>query len=118
MNYRSPVKLRLKELMNENGVSVEELAKEIHATEGEIIDWMNRRKTPPTKKVALMTRYFHCSSDYLLGLDNNRNYYDEDEDNEYEDYQEKPRSFLPRLIKFVLIAGAAFIVFGVIMANL
>lgn len=104
MNHRRPLKIRLKELRKKNGYSIEELAEILNATQGQIVSWENSEMDPPVRKVIQMARHFQCSTDYILGLDSNPEYYDKDNDEyEYEEDEEDEDFFLIRWLKKIPI---------------
>lgn len=60
---------RLKELREENGLSLKQLAKEIGVTDIAISRWENGHRTPNIDALYSLAIYFKVSADYLLGLE-------------------------------------------------
>lgn len=63
---------RLKELINEKGLSLRDLAADMGVTFTALSDWQRGNKTPRADSIVILARYFGVSSDYLLGLTNVR----------------------------------------------
>lgn len=59
---------RLKELINEKGLSLRDLAADMGVTFTALSDWQRGNKTPRADSIVILARYFGVSSDYLLGL--------------------------------------------------
>lgn len=59
---------RLKELMEEKGVSPLELSKAVGVNRTSVIRWKNGNMYPTVDKLFLICEFFGESSDYLLGL--------------------------------------------------
>jgi len=63
---------RLKQLRNETGVTMEDLAEEIGTTKSTISRYENNKREPKKHFIEKTADYFGVSTDYLLGLTNNR----------------------------------------------
>lgn len=51
------------------GLSRTDLAKNLGVSYGTMKNWMHGTTDIPASKIVEMSRLFHCSTDYLLGLD-------------------------------------------------
>lgn len=60
---------RLKELRTENDLSQNELSKRIHVSVACINRWENNLRIPNIESIILLCNFFHCSADYLIGLE-------------------------------------------------
>ena len=60
---------RLKQLMQEAGVSQEKLGKEIGYSQRAVSKWINGQSEPTATAITLCANYFSVTSDYLLGLE-------------------------------------------------
>lgn len=61
---------RLRELRQEKGLSMKELAKELNTTDAAISYWENNINDPKITYLKVIAIYFNVSTDYLLGLEN------------------------------------------------
>ena len=61
--------LRLRELLNENGISKRECAANIGVSAMSVSDWTNGKVQPVAENIYALARYLGVSSDYLLGLE-------------------------------------------------
>ena len=59
---------RLKTLIDEKGITVRSLAKDLNVSVGVLSDWQNGNKTPRGDSIMKLTEYFGVTADYLLGL--------------------------------------------------
>lgn len=60
---------RLRELRQEKGLSMKQLAKEINTTDAAISNWENGVNEPKICYLKAIAIFFNVSSDYLLGLE-------------------------------------------------
>ena len=61
---------RLRELRQEKGLSMKQLAKELNTTDAAISNWENEINEPKISYLKAIAQYFNVSADYLLGLEN------------------------------------------------
>lgn len=61
--------VRLKELLNESGISKRECAANIGVSAMSVSDWTNGKVQPVAENVYALAKFFGVSSDYLLGLE-------------------------------------------------
>lgn len=61
---------RLRELRQEKGLSMKQLAKELNTTDAAVSNWENEIKEPKISYLKAIAQYFNVSADYLLGLEN------------------------------------------------
>ena len=61
--------MRLKELREEAGVSMLELARAIGVSDAAICKWENGRAEPKIGYIVELAEYFDCPIDYLIGMD-------------------------------------------------
>lgn len=59
---------RLRELRQEKGLSMKQLAKELNTTDAAISNWENEINEPKISYLKSIAVYFNVSTDYLLGL--------------------------------------------------
>lgn len=59
---------RLRTLIDESGITVRSLAKDLNVSVGVLSDWQNGNKTPRGDSIMKLTEYFGVTADYLLGL--------------------------------------------------
>lgn len=64
--------LRLKGLREDYELSQSELAKNLGVGTGSIGMWESTNRIPPSKKLIEIAKYFHCTTDYLLGFSNDK----------------------------------------------
>ncbi len=57
----------LKELRAENGISMQELAAAINVSNASICKWENGITEPKVDYILRLSKFFNCSTDYLLG---------------------------------------------------
>lgn len=88
MGRKRRLKLRLKELREENDYSVEELATILHCRAGQIIDWENCSIIPSVRRIIQIAKHFECSTDYLLGLTDEPDPYEPSEAYDDDEYEE------------------------------
>ncbi len=60
---------RLRELRQEKGLSMKQLAKELNTTDAAISNWENGINEPKISYLKSIAEYFDVTADYLLGLD-------------------------------------------------
>lgn len=89
MDTRRILNFRLKQLREERHLSIEELASALDASKGQIVSWEELETDPPVRKLIQMSKYFNCTTDYLLGLSDKRN------EEEYKKQAEKALSNSP-----------------------
>ena len=61
---------RLRELRQEKGLSMKQLAKELNTTDAAISNWENEINEPKISYLFSIAEFFNVSADYLLGLEN------------------------------------------------
>ena len=61
--------IRLKECLEEKGISQDKFAKEIGVSKSTVSDWINKKKQPTTDNIILVANYFAVTSDFLLGIE-------------------------------------------------
>lgn len=61
---------RLRELRQEKGLSMKQLAKELNTTDAAVSNWENEINEPNISYLKAIAQYFNVSADYLLGLEN------------------------------------------------
>ena len=71
-NYNKVFATRLREIMDENEITQETLAKETGMTRQSISTYMDGSVSPNTEKLTTICRHFNVPSDYLLGLTNSK----------------------------------------------
>lgn len=55
-----------------NNMTIEQLAERLGVTRQTVGNWLNGKTEIPAPRVVKMAIMFRCSTDYLLGLDDNR----------------------------------------------
>lgn len=60
---------RLKEFRKEKGLSIEKLAKQTNLSKSAISRWELGQAEPVASSVIILAKFFNCSVDYLLGLE-------------------------------------------------
>ena len=60
---------RLRELRQERGLSMKELAEKIRVTDGAVSNWENDVNEPKLTHINRLAIFFDVSSDYLIGLE-------------------------------------------------
>lgn len=60
---------RLKDLREENNLTLTDLAKEIGVSHVAIFRWENLERTPNIEALFSVAKYFNVTTDYLLGLE-------------------------------------------------
>ena len=58
---------KLFELMQERGISPAKLSSDTGISAGNISDWKSGRSKPSAAKLAILSKYFGVTTDYLLG---------------------------------------------------
>ena len=61
--------MQIKELRQEKGLTQAEVAKAINTSQRNIGRWENGENEPTASFIAQLAKYFGCSADYLLGLE-------------------------------------------------
>ena len=61
---------RLRELRQDKGLSMKQLAKELNTTDAAVSNWENEINEPKISYLKAIAQYFNVSADYLLGLEN------------------------------------------------
>ena len=70
MNHKEIFKERLKALRNEKNVTQEQMAEETQLSQAGIAKWETGDRTPTMECLIILAKYFKCSIDYLVGLEN------------------------------------------------
>ena len=65
--------IRIKELRENNKLSMEQLAKNLNVTKSRINMWENNGTVPRMDVLVKLSNYFNVSTDYLLGNDSTQN---------------------------------------------
>ncbi len=60
---------RLKMLRTENNISQNKLAKNLNISQSNISVWEAGEQYPSAENLIVLAKYFKCSVDYLLGLE-------------------------------------------------
>ena len=60
--------IRLKELLKENAISQEILAKNIGVSQRAVSKWINLQAEPTESSIVKCAKFFGVSADYILGL--------------------------------------------------
>lgn len=60
---------RLKELRTEKNISQTELAKQLNISIACINRWENNLRVPNIDSIIMLCKYFSCSADFLIGLE-------------------------------------------------
>ena len=63
-------KERLKELRLERGLTQTELANKTKISQAGIAKWETGDRTPNLEYLIVLAKFFGCSADYLIGLEN------------------------------------------------
>ncbi len=61
---------RLRELREGENLTAKELGKRINVSDAAIINWENGTYDIRSRYLIRIAKYFHVTTDYLLGLDN------------------------------------------------
>lgn len=64
--------------MHANGITQAELAKEIGVSQRAVSKWINLQSEPTETSICNCAKFFHVTSDYLLGLENEDGTYNTD----------------------------------------
>ena len=62
---------KIKELREKAGYSQAQLAKKLDVTRSSVNAWEMGLSTPTTQYIVALTKLFHVSADYILGIDSN-----------------------------------------------
>ena len=68
MRTKMRLELRLRELRENHGLSTNQMSRILNVNEGTIVNWENNDNLPPIRKLVQIAEYFHCSTDYVLGI--------------------------------------------------
>ena len=68
MDILSKLSERLKDLMNEAEIKTPVLAEKTNLEQSVISKFLKAERMPSEKSLVTLADYFHCSTDYLLGL--------------------------------------------------
>ena len=68
MDTLSKLPVRLKELMDEAEINTPMLAERIQLEHSAISKFLNGDRIPSTQTLVTLADYFHCTTDYILGL--------------------------------------------------
>ena len=68
MNELSDFYIRLRPILDERGITVTMLTKELGITTGQFSDWKHGKRNPSTTYIAKIAKYLDISADYMLGL--------------------------------------------------
>lgn len=60
---------RLSELIFDSGKNAREIAKEIGISKTTLYEYLSGEKMPSLNNLIKLAEYFHCATDYLLGLE-------------------------------------------------
>ena len=63
---------KIKELREQAGLSQSQLAKQLDVTRSSVNAWEMGLSTPTTQYIVALTKLFHVSADYILGIDSGR----------------------------------------------
>ncbi|MGN0106306.1 MAG: helix-turn-helix domain-containing protein [Hominilimicola sp.] len=63
---------RIKELRTAKGLTQVDLARELNVSKQCISNWENNNIQPSIDMLVKIAKYFHVSTDYLLGIDNHK----------------------------------------------
>lgn len=61
--------VRLKDLREENNLTLKQLGNEIGVSDIAISRWENNKRTPNIDSLLALCKYFQVSADYLLGIE-------------------------------------------------
>lgn len=65
---------RIQKLRKESGLSQAELARKLSVTRSSVNAWEMGFSAPSAQYIIKLANLFHCTSDYILELDNNKNF--------------------------------------------
>ena len=65
---------KLTELLEENSLSKRECARQTNISAQSISDWSTGKISPTAENIFILAKFFNVSTDYLLGLENERSY--------------------------------------------
>ena len=63
------IKNRLKDLRIERNLRQIDMAEQIGFTQPTIAQWENGSRLPTLENLVLLAKFFNCTTDYLLGLE-------------------------------------------------
>lgn len=64
---------RLSALRLHSGLSQEKVAQDLHMTRSAFSSYETGRRLPPVEALAPLAQYFHTTTDYILGISDERN---------------------------------------------
>lgn len=67
-NMKNKISERLKNLLNEEQITVNKFAAELNVSNSVAYYWVQGKTTPNADYIIAIARYFNVSADYLLGL--------------------------------------------------
>ncbi len=85
---------RIKSLREKAGYSQAELARKLDVTRSSVNAWEMGLSTPTTQYVVALSRLFHVSSDYLLGIEPQMSL-------SFEDYTPEEMELVYHLLKYI-----------------
>ena len=65
---------RIKSLRLSRNLNQVELAKKLNVSKQSVSNWENNNILPSVEIVTQLADFFSCSTDYILGMDDNRNF--------------------------------------------
>lgn len=63
------ISMRIRQLREATGMTQSELAKRLDVTRSSVNAWESGLSTPTTQYVVALSRLFHVTADYLLGME-------------------------------------------------
>ena len=72
MNAKEVFAKRIKELREENGLGIRELASKLGISHAAISLYESRQRTPDIQTCRLFAEFFNVTGDYLLGISDER----------------------------------------------
>ena len=84
---------KIKELREKAGYSQAQLAKKLDVTRSSVNAWEMGLSTPTTQYIVALSKLFHVSSDYILGIDHSLSI-------SLHDYSEEEISIIYGIIKY------------------
>ena len=82
----------VRELLIENGITALQLSKRSGISKNTIYNWFERESLPKVDTLLVLSGYFKCSCDYLLGRSDDRKYFEPKPGK----FSEKLRGFIKR----------------------
>lgn len=62
-----PFSIRLRQLLKEKGISQEKLKRDLSISSSLIFKWLSGKTQPSAHSLILLSKYFDCSVDYIIG---------------------------------------------------